>query len=180
MQALIVYWSQGGNTRKAAQALQAGLQEAGLAVALKTVDEAGDDDWFAYDLVCLGFPSYQWSPPKPMEDYLNRRFTAYRKEGRIRVSTPRVGKLALMFCTYSGQHTGLGEAVPATLRAGQFFDHLGFDLLEPWHIVGQYHGLEEANTLGRLGDIRNRPNEEDLKLVHQRAVVLGAELLKRA
>jgi hypothetical protein len=31
--------------------------------------------------------------------------------------------------------------------------------------VGEVHGSEEASTKGRLGDIRGRPNEQDLAQV---------------
>jgi len=31
--------------------------------------------------------------------------------------------------------------------------------------VGEFHGSEEASTLGRLGDIRGRPNAKDLRKV---------------
>jgi hypothetical protein len=73
----------------------------------------------------------------------------------------------MIFCTYSGPHTGLREATPAGQYAGQFFEHLGFDVLEEWYVVGEFHGSEEASTVGRLGDIRGRPNDEDLEQVKQ-------------
>jgi hypothetical protein len=72
------------------------------------------------------------------------------------------GKNALIFCTYSGPHSGIREAIPAGLYAGQFFEHLGFTVLDAWYVVGEFHGSEEASTKGTLGDIRGRPNEEDL------------------
>ncbi len=177
MNAIIIYWSQGGNTAQVAEAIRAGLADAGASVTLEKVSEAGDADWYAYDLVCIGFPSYQWSPPKPMDDYLKSRFAAYRKQGRVQVGAPALaGKNALIFCTFSGQHTGLREATPATLYAGQFFEHLGFTVLDTWHIVGRYHGNEEANTLGRMGDIRDRPNEADLRQARADAARLAVAL----
>jgi len=39
--------------------------------------------------------------------------------------------------------------------------------------VGEYHGWEEGNTQGRLGDIRGRPNREDLRKVKEDAVRLA-------
>jgi hypothetical protein len=168
MQAIIIYWSAGGNTEKVAQAVYEVLSAADLDVILKSVEDAGDVDYFAYDLVCVGFPSYQWHPPKPMDSFLKHKFNEYHKQGRIRVSAPKIpGKHALIFCTYSGQHTGLREATPAGLYAGQFFEHLGFTVLDELYVVGQFHGDEEANTKGRLGDIRGRPNEKDLEEVKQ-------------
>jgi len=168
MDAIIVYWSKTGNTEKVALAIQEGLDEAGADVLLKRVEDAGTVDFYAYDLVCIGFPSYRWSPPEPMDAFLNSKFRAYRKQGHVKVGAPKgPGKNVLIFCTYSGPHTGIREAVPAGLYAGQFFEHLGFTVLDEWYVVGEFHGSEEASTKGRLGDIRGRPNEEDLRKVKQ-------------
>ena len=131
-------------------------------------NRTGNFDLYAYDLVCIGFPSYRWSPPKPMDVFLNSKFRQYHAEGRVKAGAPRVpGKNALIFCTYSGPHTGIREAVPAGLYAGQFLEHLGFAVLDEWYVVGEFHGSEEASTNGRLGDIRGRPNEDDLRKVQR-------------
>lgn len=173
MDAVIVYWSKTGNTEKVALAIQEGLEGAGAAVLLKRVEDAGDVDFYAYDLMCIGFPSYRWSPPGPMDEFLNSKFRAYRNQGCVKVGAPKVpGKNALIFCTYSGSHTGIREAIPAGLYAGQFFEHMGFTVLDEWYVVGEFHGWEEASTKGRLGDIRDRPNEEDLRKVKQDATQL--------
>ena len=103
-----------------------------------------------------------------MYEFLNSKFKAYRKQGRVKVSAPKVsGKNALIFCTYSGPHTGIREAIPAGLYAGQFFEHLGFTVHDELYVVGEFHGSGEASTKGILGDIRGRPNEEDLRKVKQ-------------
>jgi multimeric flavodoxin WrbA len=173
MDAIIVYWSKTGNTEKVALAIQEGLKEAAVDVLLKRVEDVGEVDFYAYDLVCIGFPSYQWRPPKPMDDFLNRKFIAHHSQGHVKVGAPKVvGKNALIFCTYSGPHTGIREAIPAGLYAGQFFEHLGFTVLDEWYVVGEFHGSDEASTKGRLGDIRGRPNEEDLRKVKQDAIQL--------
>jgi hypothetical protein len=170
MDAIIIYWSKTGNTEKVALAIREGLQETGAHVLLRRVEDAGDVDFFDYDLVCIGFPSYQWSPPQPMDTFLKNKFATYRKKGQVKKGAPPVpGKNALIFCTYSGPHTGIREAIPAGLYAGQFFEHLGFTILDEWYIVGEFHGKEEESTQGRLGDIRGRPNEEDLRTVKQDA-----------
>ena len=177
MQALVVYWSRSGNTEKVALAIQEGLREAGAEVSLRRVEEAGDVDFFAYDLVCIGFPSYQWSPPQPMDRFLNTKFAAYRSQGLVKVGAPGVpGKNALIFCTYSGPHSGIREAIPAGLYAGQFFEHLGFTVLDAWYVVGEFHGSEEASTKGRLGDIRGRPSEEDLCKAKQDAMRVASTI----
>ena len=170
MEAIIIYWSKTGNTEKVALAIQEGLQEAGANCLLKRVEDAGDVDFYAYDLVCIGFPSYNWSPPQPMDKFLKDKFSSYRRQGQVKEGAPPVpGKNALIFCTYSGPHTGIREAKPAGLYAGQFFEHLGFTVLDEWYIVGEFHGREELSTKGRLGDIRGRPTEEDLRTVKQDA-----------
>ena len=58
--------------------------------------------------------------------------------------------------------TGMREAVPAVKYAGQFFEHFGFDVADEWYILSEFHGSVEASTLGRMGDIRGLPSEEDL------------------
>lgn len=177
MKAAIIYWSKTGNTQKVAQTIREALEGSDVKVTYLTVQEAGELDWFDYDLVCLGFPSYSWRPPKAVGDLLSARFGAYRKEGRVKTGAPHVpGKYALIFCTYSGPHTGIDEAIPATKQAGQYFAHLGFAVLDEWHVVGEFHGSEEHSTMGPLADIRGRPNVEDLAKVRQDTVALLARV----
>ena len=170
MDAIIIYVSKTGNTEKVALALREGLEDAGAAVSVRRVEDAGDVDFYEYDLVCVGFPSYQWHPPKPMDTFLTGKLSAYRRQGRIVCGAPRLpGKNALIFCTYSGPHTGIREAIPAGLYAGQFFEHLGFTVLDEWYVVGEFHGNPEASTRGRLGDIRGLPSKDDLDTVKRDA-----------
>ena len=111
MDAIIIYWSKTGNTEKVARAMHEGLKDAGANVSLLRVDDAEEVDFYDYDLVCLGFPTHQWRPAKPVEKFLSSKFSAYRNQGRIEWGAPRVpGKNALVFCTYSGPHTGINEA----------------------------------------------------------------------
>jgi hypothetical protein len=176
MKAAILYWSKSGNTEKVALAVKEGLETAGAQVDCLKTAEAADVDYFAYDLVCIGFPSYQWHVPEPVDAFLKKKHARYRDEGRIKPSCPTVpGKYALIFCTYSGPHTGLNEAVPAGKYAGQFFEHLGFTILDEWYILGEFHGKEDNSTQGRMGDVRGLPSADDLKRIRQAA----ANLLKR-
>lgn len=175
--AAIIYWSKTGNTQKVAQTIEQALSEAQVEVHVTAPQDAGDLDWYDYDLVCLGFPSYHWHPPAPMDDYLERTFVRYRKEKRIKVGAPHVpGKYALVFCTYSGPHTGIDEATPAVDYAGQFFAHLGFKVLGKWCVVGEFRGSLENSTQGRLGDIRGRPDEQDLEQVRQDTIQVLAQI----
>jgi multimeric flavodoxin WrbA len=179
MNVIIIYWSKSGNTEKVALAMEEGFRDAGAEVALKRVEEVEDVDFYAFDLVCIGFPSYQWRVPKPMDDFIKNKFNIYRSQNRVKEGAPKLpGKNALIFCTYSGPHTGVREAVPPVLYAGQFFEHLGFTVVGEWYVVGEFHGSLEASTKGRLGDIRGRPNREDLSKVKYDTIRLVPQLRK--
>ena len=173
MKAAIIYWSKTGNTQKVALAIKEGLEESGVNVCLIRIEEATDIDFYDYDLVCFGFPSHQWHPPKPVDAFLINQHVEHRKHGRIKLAAPKIPeKNALIFCTYSGPHTGINEAIPAGKYVGQFFEHLGFTVLDEWYVLGEFHGSEEMSTKGKMGDIRGRPNEADLKKVVQDVVHL--------
>jgi len=47
---------------------------------------------------------------------------------------------------------------------------LGYSIVGEWYIVGEYRteGQRDHSIIGRLGDIRGRPNEEDLQVVAER------------
>jgi hypothetical protein len=170
MKATVIYWSKTGNTEKVARAIRDGLAAGGAEIQLTRAEEAGDIDYFDYHLVCIGFPSYQWSPPEAMVRFLKQKHRQYRRQGRVQVNAPPVqGTNVLIFCTYSGPHTGISEAIPAGKYTGQFFEHLGIPVLDEWYIVGEYHGNLEASTQGCLGDIRGRPSGEDLRRIRERA-----------
>lgn len=175
--ALILYWSHSGNTEKVAVHTQKGLEEGGFQTTLRKVQEAADIDFYDFDLVCIGAPSYSWHPPKPVDDYLKRKFNSYKKEGRVKVNAPAIpGKNALIFCTYSGPHTGIREAIPAGKYMGQFFEHFGFTVVDEWYILSEFHGSEENSTLGRMGNIKGLPSEEDLKRIKESARNLALRL----
>ena len=172
--ALIVYWSKTGNTEKVATAIEEGLQRAGVGVTVKQVEEAEGVDFFEYDLVCVGAPSYQWHTPEPMTRFLLNRFNYYRQQGRVRLSSPRVSKKALIFCTYSGPHTGLDEATPCGRYMGQFFEHLGIDVLDEWYVLSEFHGSVGNSTKGRMGDIRGKPTAAELRALSEKAERIAA------
>jgi flavodoxin len=163
--ALMVYWSSTGNTEKVALAIKEGLEAAKIKVTLKKPAEAADLDYFDYDLVCIGSPSLQWHIAK------------YRQQGKIKPTAPKIpGKYAIIFCTYSGPHTGLDEATPAGKYMRQFFEHLGFTVLDEWYILSEFHGNLENSTKGRMGDIRGKPTEQELAKIRKDAEAVAAKL----
>lgn len=163
LKTLILYWSATGNTRKVAEAIQKGVQKAGIVPVTKKINEAGDEDLYKYDLVFMGSPCYQWLPPEPVQKYVNEKIKYHRETGHIKPCAPKVpGKYAVIFCTYSGPHTGINEAIPAVKYLGQLFEHIGFDVVREWYVVGEFHKHEDFSISGKLGDIRGRPDEQDL------------------
>ena len=175
--AAIIYWSKTGNTEKVAQAVKEGLEAASIKVTVKRPEDAEDLDFFGYDLVCVGFPSVQWHPPKPMADFLQKKFAEYREQGKVKLGAPKVaGKNVLVFCTYSGPHTGVDEAVPAGKYVGQFFEHLGFNVIDEWYVLSEFHGSEENSIKGKMGNIKGKPNKEDLKKIKKTAQALIRQL----
>ena len=175
--ALIIYFSSTGNTEKVAHAIRSGLDAAGLKVELKKPQEAAELDFYSYDLVCVGSPSIEWQPAKPVTDLLKAKLNLYRSQGKIKPCAPKVaGKSALVFCTYSGPHTGIDEATPAGKTMRQYFEHFGFTVVGEWYIVGEFHGREDNSTLGRLGDIRGKPTVEDLAKVKREAEQVAKSL----
>jgi multimeric flavodoxin WrbA len=166
MKATIIYWSATGNTKKVAVTIHDALKNRGIDAEIKTVKESANTDLHDYDLLFIGAPSYMWSPPDPVRQWINDRMGYYHNKKVIKPGAPIIpGKKAVVFVTYSGPHTGIDEAIPAGEYMGQFLAHIGFDVLDKWYIVGEFHNSVENSTLGRLGDIRGRPNEEDLDAV---------------
>ncbi len=163
LKTLVMYWSATGNTEKVANAIRDTLVREGITPIFKKVAEAADIELYDYDLVFLGAPSYSFQPPEPVQKYIRAKMDLHRERGDIKLGCPVIpGKTAVIFCTYSGPHTGIGEATPAGDYMGQFFEHLCFTVAAKWYIVGEFQGHEDLSTQGRLGDIRGRPNAEDL------------------
>jgi flavodoxin len=174
---LIVYFSSSGNTQKVAYAIKDGLEMGGLIVELKKPQEATENDFYGYDLVCVGSPSIEWQPAKPIADLLKSKLNLYRSQGKIKPCAPKVaGKSALVFCTYSGPHTGIDEATPAGKTMRQYFEHFGFNVIGEWYIISEFHGREDMSTLGKLGDIRCKPTVDELEKIKKDAQQIAKSL----
>jgi flavodoxin len=168
LKALVIYWSATGNTEKVATAIQKALAREGITTVMKKVAEAAPEKLFDYDLVCLGAPSYSFQPPEPVQRFIKDKMKLHVERGDVKIGAPVLpGKTAVVFCTYSGPHTGIREATPAGDYMEQFFEHIGFKVAAKWYIVGEFHGREDFSTKGKLGDIRGRPNRQDLAEVEK-------------
>jgi hypothetical protein len=177
MKALVVYYSASGNTEKVAHAIHEGLLDGKVKSTLLKVRDASGEELYDYDLVFLGSPSIEFLPAAPVMQFIKEKMNLHRNRGDIKLCAPaRPGKTAVVFCTYSGPHTGINEATTAGKYMAQFFEHIGFGVAHEWYVVGEFRGWQEANTKGRLGDIRGRPNADDLSRVRSEV----SELLKAA
>jgi hypothetical protein len=66
-------------------------------------------------------------------------------------------KKGVIYCTYGGAHTGVNEAVPAVKYLGQLLDHLGFEVVAEWYVVGAYPGkgrFQDYSLGGASGEYR--------------------------
>jgi len=163
LKCLILYASLSGNTEKVALRIQDVLQTAKVQVERIKVDRETNLDLYQYDLVFLGSPVITWLPTKTMMDFVHRTMAHYHKSGDLVPCSPvRPGKYAICFCTYAGPHTGVSEALPAIKWRRTLFEALGLVVLDEWYTVGEFKRSEENSTKGRLGNIKGRPNENDL------------------
>ena len=179
MRALNLYYSATENTAKVAQRIEDCLTQLGHSVDTVRITAETEIDLLDYDVVFVGSGVYAWLPGKPVQDLFTKLRKGYVKDGEIQPASPkRMDKKAVIYCTYGGVHTGIREAIPAVKYMGQLFDHLGFMILDEWHIVGQYNpeNMQPMSTKGRLGDITGRPDEHDLQEVEQkvRGILLAA------
>lgn len=180
LKTLVVYWSATGNTEKVANAIQKALVKSKIEPVIKKINEAAEEELYEYDLIFLGAPSYSFLPPEPVLQFVKQEMKLHRDRRDIKLCAPKiVGKTAVVFCTYSGPHTGIREVTPVGDYLGQFFEHIGFDVAAKWYVVGEFHGREDNSTKGKLGDIRGRPNQQDLSQV-ERSVCELIETLQSA
>jgi flavodoxin len=172
MKVLNLYFSATGNTEKVAKQIESAVLKVGHDVETIRVVKTIELDILAYDFVFAGSGVYAWLPGKPMLELLDKLRDKCAQAKEIRPASPRrPGKKAVVYCTFGGGHTGVNEALPAVKYMGQLFDHLGYEVLSEWYIVGEFHGkLQQLSTIGRLGDIRGRPNEADLNEVFEKVV----------
>jgi len=172
MNVLNLYFSSTGNTEKVALKVRDTVKELGHNVeTVKITDGNIDVDVLKFDFVFVGSGVYGQLPGKPMIELHRKLLQKYNKEGEIKLASPRRHSAnVVVYCTYGGVHTGINEAIPAVKFMGQLYDHLGYTIVEEWYVVGEYKPdrLRNNSIGGRLGDIRGRPNKEDLKDVAEK------------
>ena len=172
MKILNLYFSSTGNTEKVANRIMATVEKLGHEIDTIKIEGGRDIDLLSYDFIFVGSGVYQWLPGKPLQDFIEARRSYYAAVGEIKLASPRrAHKKVVVYCTYGGAHTGVNEAVPAVKYMGQLFDHLGFEIVGEWYLVGEFPAqgrMKDFSTLGRLGNIKGRPNQADLEDVAER------------
>lgn len=179
---LVLYWSKTGNTEKAARAIVNGFEQEGLKPTLKTFEQITDlMELYDYDLICAGAPTWNMTPPNSVMKIVNKILQEYysmERSGQHKMGSPLLpGKYAAVFCTCAGPHTGLDEALPAVEFLRSFLEHLGYDVQAKWFVPGELHVAKESpfNLSARMGDMRNRPNAQDLAKIETEA----SELIRK-
>jgi hypothetical protein len=172
MEVLNLYFSETGNTEKVATRIERTITELGHKVdTFKITDKDQDIDILKYDFVFAGSGVYSQLPGNALMKLFRRHLQDYVRKGEIKPASPRrPSAKTVVYCTYGGVHTGINEAIPAVKYMGQLFDHLGYTIVAEWYVIGEYHTepMRNHSVSGRLGDIRGRPNEEDLRDVAER------------
>jgi flavodoxin len=158
--ALILFWSKTGNTKKVADIIMETVSSYGLTADLMKISPDLQINFFNYSLIFCGAPVYGLLPPDAVSAFLKKSLPATNPTVESAPEMP--GHAAVMFCTYGGGHTGVREAMPCLMFMQQIFEHAGIRVVEEWPVAGDFkQSTEEYNTRGRLGDIRGRPNDND-------------------
>lgn len=145
------------------------MRNMGMTSDLVKVSSKSSLDFYDVDLVFIGSPVITWLPTQTMMDFVKKKLRAYSAVGKVPLSAPlRPGKFGVCFGTFAGPHIGKREALPMTMWLRFFLEHLGYTVLDEWHIVGEFKNKQELNAGGRLGNIQGRPNEHDLMEVENK------------
>jgi hypothetical protein len=172
MNVLNLYFTSTGNTEKVAMSIGETAQDLGHKVdTVKITTEDIEVDILDYEFVFVGSGVYALLPGQPLIELFRGLLRKYGRDGEIKLAAPRrPSAKTVVYCTYGGAHTGVNEAIPTVKYLGQLFDHLGYTIVAEWYIVGEYkpERFREHSIVGRLGDIRGRPNEEDLQQVAEK------------
>ena len=166
--AIVLFWSKNGNTEEVARRIHDTLKKAGMKVSISEIKPDEKIEYLDYNLIFLGAPVYNNLSPAPVLSFLRKN--KIRDGVEIIASAPEVpGVAAIPFCTYGGGHTGYNEAEPMLKHIGQYFEHEGIRVVDYMAVIGSFPEASVAyNTNGRFGDIRERPNKQDLLEVEWR------------
>lgn len=95
-QILIVYATDNGNTKTCAEAVAAGVTEAGGTPVIKAAQEATGDDVTAADALVIGSPTHMGSPDWRVKQFIDKQCSG------LWMGDSAVGKVGAVFATGSG------------------------------------------------------------------------------
>lgn len=82
--ALVIYYSQGGNTKKMAELVAEGISKGGVEASLKDISAAKPDDLLKYDAIAVGSPTYYGSMAYQIKRLLDESVKFHGKlDGKI-------------------------------------------------------------------------------------------------
>lgn len=102
---LVIYDSRSGNTEKMANAVAEGVKDSGVALELKTVDDAVPGDLVNADGIIIGSPNYFGSMSDKMKVFIDTS---------VKVRKKLENKVGAAFCS-TGAIGGGGETVLMTM-----------------------------------------------------------------
>jgi flavodoxin/ferredoxin len=152
MKALLICFSQTGNTRKIAERIAAGIRGAGVQCDLKTLAEVPPELSAAYDLVGLGAPVFYYQEPFHVRDFMA-------------ALPPQNGRHWFVFCTH-------GNVI------GNFFPSVGSQLAGRGATVIGYHNSYADITYPfypRPSYTSGHPDREDLEAAERFGTLMVVE-----
>lgn len=160
---LIIYASKTNNTKKLATTIQDSFERHGWQCDSFNVEENIEIElppfnFEDYDFICAGSAVFWALPTENIVNVMRHysRGIAYKKI----VPGPKCG---IVFCTYSGAHLGPKEAETALKLLELEIEHLHFKCIGSFACPGKY--LNHPTPDWYHGDIRTRPDADDLKRV---------------
>lgn len=158
---LILYASNTGNTEKVAIELKNSFDRHGWDSTLKKLPEDydvknPDFDFDDYDFLCVGSPVISELPLQQVRGVMWSKWPGMKKIE----PGPKCG---IVFCTYGGVHLGPKEAEPALKLLEMEAEHLFFKIIGSLAIPGSMG--DQSHPEGYFGDLRGRPNDEDMRVV---------------
>jgi len=153
VRALIIFYSETGNTEKVARAIAEGLERAGVKTLVERIENLRPEEIRHFDLVCIGTPVHYAAPASRVREFLEK--------------LPELnGKKAAVFCTY-----GLFGASRTLAMLRSILEERRAEVLGELKITGTVYHFRPVVLK------RGRPNAEDLMKCRKFGEHLGHTLL---
>ncbi|WP_457569494.1 flavodoxin family protein [Desulfurobacterium sp.] len=161
MRVAILYWSGTGNTRRLVNVLLELMENFLCEFTVIEIKSKLDFNPLEYDVVIFGIPVYRFLPPKEVISFIEHNMDKFKYLRKLR--SPKVPfKFGVTFCTYSGIHTGIKEAIPAVKYVSQFLEHFGYLVVDELYVLCRFNGWDEANINGKCGVIADLPDNRTI------------------